>query len=422
MFKDIENLMIDSQSKTDIEYWPLLKHYIIIRQASKNGIVDLQYKSSSKLRLFLALLLSIFNLVRAYFSSSKKAFFGASSRAFIKNDSVKDEFLADDKLVDFTLLYHCSNFEKVCLKSAFKKKVVFENILMKCFTIGKGFFVKQNNISSNYFSGKLLKTLQQDFNLEASDIDSIVFDFENKKQFYSLLLRFLRVDKVWLISSYTKGAIISASNNLQIETTELQHGVVAPYHPSYLFAGACLWNSSLLPKNLLLTSSFWLSFMKKSNFVDKLNISVNELGKGNNNTLDTYCRSLQEGGGYMLFTGQGVCYNEVFDFIKDFLRLNPTLKFVYRPHPREHLNYLAYAEHVLSDNFIVIDRDSYANTKQLVCGAKAHISIFSSCHFEAIELLNKTYVLDIIDNNLMEPGRGDDNIVFFKSAHELSIN
>jgi hypothetical protein len=422
MFKEIENLMVEGHSKKDIEYWPLLKHHIIIRQANKNGIEDLQYKSSSKLRLFLALLLSIFNLVRAYFSSSKKAFFGASSRAVIKNDSVKDEFLADDKLVDFTLLYHCSNFEKVCLKSAFKKKVVFENILMKCFTIGRVFFVKQKNISSNYFSSKLLKTLQQDFDLEASDIDSIVFDFENKKQFYSLLLRFLRVDKVWLISSYTKAAIISASNNLKIETTELQHGLLAPYHPSYSFSGACPWSSSLLPRHLLLTSSFWLSFMKKSNFVDKLNISVNELAKDNTNILDTYCSSLQEGGGYILFTGQGICYNEVFDFICEFLSLNPTVKFVYRPHPREHLNYLAYTEHILPDNFVVIDRDSYADTKQLVRGAKAHISIFSSCHFEAIELLNKTYVLDIIDNNLMEAGRGDDNIVFFKNAHELSLN
>ena len=422
MFKEIEKLMVEGHSKKDIEYWPLLKHHIIIRQANKNGIEDLQYKSSSKIRLLFAFFLSVSNLLRAYFAPHTKAFFGASSRAIIKKGSLKDEFVSEDKLADFTLLYHCSNYEKICLKTAFKKRIIFENLLMKCYTIIRSMFFKKDGISNEYFSSEMLGSLKENFALKKSDIDLILFDFENKKRFYTLLLRFLNVDKTWLISSYTKSAIISASNNLQIETTELQHGVVAPYHPSYSFAGARLWGSSLLPINLLLTSSFWLSFMEKSNFVDKLNISVNELAKDNTNILDTYCSSLQEGGGYILFTGQGVCYNKVFDFIREFLSLNPMVKFVYRPHPREHLNYLAYTEHILSDNFIVIDRDSYANTKQLVCGAKAHISIFSSCHFEAIELLNKTYVLDIIDNNLMEAGRGDDNIVFFKSAHELSLN
>lgn len=421
MFKEIENLMIEGHLQKDVEYWPLIKHEIMIRQAKKNGVKDLQFKSSSKLRLCFALLLSIINLIRALFSPIKKVFFGASSRAIIKDDVVLDEFLSNDKLTEFTLLYHCSNFEKVCLKTAFRNKIVFENILMKCFTILRGFFVHKKEISSDFLSCKLLTTLQRSFELEPSEIDAILVDFESKKLFYSLLLRFLKVDEVWLISSYTKAAIISSSNYLEIETTELQHGVLAPYHHSYSFSGGNTWNSSLLPKNLLLTSSFWLSFMKKSNFVDKSNISVNEFSR-HINELDTYCLTLQEGGGYIIFTGQGVCYDDVFDFIIDFLRLNPTIKFIYRPHPREHLNYLSYTKKILSNNFVVIDRDDYTDTKQLVLGAKAHISIFSSCHFEAIELLKKTYVLDIIDNNLMEAGRGDDNIVFFKNAHELSIN
>jgi hypothetical protein len=131
---------------------------------------------------------------------------------------------------------------------------------------------------------------------------------------------------------------------------------------------------------------------------------------------------LRASDGYAVFTGQGISYDKVFAFFKDFMQLNPTIKLVYRPHPREHLNYKKYTDNMLSSNFLVVDRDSYADTKKLILGAKAHISIFSSCHFEAIELLHKTYVLDIIENNLMEVGRGDESIVFFKSAHELSLN
>ena len=423
MFRDIERKIIASQSKKDIEYWPLLKHEICIRKSRQGGGTDFQYKSPLNVRLFIALLLSLLNLLIACITPHKTAFFGASSRAIIKNNKITDEFLSENQLSSCILLYHCSNYEKICLKTVFKKKVIFENLIMKLYTGVKGLFINKRSISHNYLSVSTLNLVKQEYGLDDVDLDIIFFNFECKIHFYTLLLRMIKINKLYLISSYTKTALVSSANNLKISTLEYQHGVVAPYHPSYYYTGKNVWDSTLLPTALCLSSSFWLTFMKNANFVSKLSVNESTLVKYDGKIkLDDFCRSLRDKGDYVIFTGQGISYDDVFDFIREFLNVNPELNFIYRPHPREHLNYRRYTENILSSNFFVVDRDSYQDTKQLILGAKAHISIFSSCHFEAIELLNKTYVLDILDDNVMAAGKGDANIIFFKKAHELSIN
>lgn len=422
MFKYIESIMIEEQSSKAMEYWPLIKHAITIRLAHDKRGEDLQYKSSSKVRLVIALVISLFNLFQHVFTSKKAMFFGASSRAVIKNNKLVDEFLPKEKLEECVLMYHCSNFENVSLVGAFKNKVIFENLLMKVFIgLTKGLY-KNKLSSSRYFSLPVLAYIYKNYGLDEGELDSILYEFERKIKFYNLIFKFLNIKKVSVISSYTKAAIVSSANQLNIETKEYQHGVVAPYHPLYKFTGETPWSSSLLPKLLVLSSSYWLSSMQASNFISHKGLTVND--KKNVNTLESNCilNNIIGNDSYILFTGQGICYQGVFDFIHDFLMIYPNITFVYRPHPREHLNYLDYTKNVSSNNFLVIDREVFSDTTSLIRGAKKHISIFSSCHFEALELLNETFVLDIIADNIMEAGRGDANIVFFKKAQELSIN
>lgn len=413
--------MIEEQSSKAMEYWPLIKHAITIRLAHDKRGEDLQYKSSSKVKLVIALVISLFNLFQHVFTSKKIMFFGASSRAVIKKNRLVDEFLPKEKLEECLLMYHCSNFENVSLIGAFKNKVIFENLLMKVFIgLTKGLY-KNKLSSSRYFSLPVLAYIYKNYGLDADELDSILYEFERKIKFYNLIFKFLNIKKVSVISSYTKAAIVSSANQLNIETKEYQHGVVAPYHPLYKFTGETPWSSSLLPKLLVLSSDFWLSSMKSSNFINHKNIIVNSQKYILDIEANSYLHNLI-GGEYVLFTGQGISYQGVFDFIHDFLMIYPNIKFVYRPHPREHLNYLDYTKSIISNNFLVIDREICPDTRSLIRGAKQHISIFSSCHFEALELLNKTFVLDIVVDNIMEAGRGEENIVFFKKAQELSIN
>lgn len=422
MFKYIENLMITEKSSKAMEYWPLIKHAILVRRTKNKRGEDLQYKSSSKFRLILALLISLFNLSRLVFSSKQSVFFGASSRATINKNELVDEFLSKEELEECALMYQCSNFESISLTGAFKNKIIFENLLMKVFIGVRKRLYKNRQSLSKCFSSEMLAYINKNYEFEVKELDSILCEFENKKKFYDLIFKFLAIKKISLVSSYTKGAIVSSANQLNIETKEYQHGVVAPYHLLYKFTGDTPWSSFLLPKKLVLSSGYWLSSMQSSNFISNKGLSVNGNIKLKNLEPNCVLNDIIRDDSYVLFTGQGICYQGVFDFIQDFLKTYPTLKFVYRPHPREHLNYINYTKNISSNNFLVVDRKMCPDTNSLIRDAKLHISIFSSCHFEALELLNKTYVLDIAVGNIMEAGRGDANIVFFKKAQELSIN
>lgn len=420
MFEDIESFIRNKGSASDSEYWPLLKKHLVVLQTERNGTEDSKYVSSNKLRVILSILISLINLIRSVNSPKQKLFFGASSRAIIKDCVLVDEFISSDNILERNLLYHCSNFEKVSLITAFKKKIIFENLLMKLFVVSRRLLVKKETLGSLHLSKKLLEVLDHKFDLQRDAINLILFNFQSQKIFYTHVLRWLKAKDIILISSYTKHAIVSAANELNVNLTEIQHGVMAPYHPLYSYSGRNFWNSSLIPKNITLTSEFWLLPMQKSNFVNKTNIRVVESKEDINLSTNHFMQSLQKE--YVLFTGQGICYEQVFEFISNYIKLNPKVFFVYRPHPREHLNYLKYTKSITSSNFLVVDRDLEPNTKSLISGAKAHISIFSSCHFEALELLNCTYVLDIIENNLMWAGRGMESIVFFKKAEELDLH
>ncbi|WP_223975853.1 hypothetical protein [Vibrio sp. B1FIG11] len=101
-----------------------------------------------------------------------------------------------------------------------------------------------------------------------------MLDYECKKAAYKKLIQWLGVVRVEVVSAYTKPAIVSAANGLGIETLEYQHGLLAPYHPSYHYTGDRLWRSSMLPNRLKLYSSFWQMKMREANFVKEDAIEV----------------------------------------------------------------------------------------------------------------------------------------------------
>jgi hypothetical protein len=97
---------------------------------------------------------------------------------------------------------------------------------------------------------------------------------------------------------------------------------------------------------------------------------------------------------FVLFTGQGVIYNEIINFFengKKWLSENKLI-LVYKAHPSEEVGlnnpinkFCLNSEsfHFESDNVL---RESF------ISNCEAHIAVYSSCHFDAVDLIGKTYV------------------------------
>jgi len=418
MFKEIENFIKANNLVNEEEIWPLLKYQLTRKKTLNGNANEMEYKSTSYLRIFLAVLISLVNLLKTKFTQKESAFFGATSRAQITKLDILDEFLNHDLLKNSYCLYHCSNLEVVNLYYAFKHGVIFENLLVRIFSfcITKKYYRKKYN---GYFSQGFLTLLNEKYNFDESELIDLFISYEIKRKIYNDILKFLKVDTCIVISSYTKPAIVSAANDLQKNTLEYQHGLLAPYHTSYIYCSDKTWQSSLLPKKIILNSSFWEENMRKSSFIKESQIEINESHEYSTNQEKSELQCYLGNKKYVVFTGQGICYDEIINFIVEFLEINIAVYFVYRPHPREYKNYNKIVESVNSERLIIVDRTKIKNTNCLIEGALAHFSIYSSCHFEAIDILGKTFVFDVLDNNIMRLGGVNNHIVYFDSASNL---
>lgn len=418
MHKVIEKYILDNNLSNEAEVWPLLKYqmtrHIIL---SKGGVEDMEFKSKSYVSLLIFLIVSLCNLYMARFRNKKAAYFGAFSRVSINEGMIYDEFLSSDKQQKQCILYHCSNFEDAKILTCFTHGVIFENLIVKLLVVfikHFGYYSRTPSLSEDF-----IELLIREYGVSQKQVEAILQDYECKKAAYKKLMKWLGVQNVEIVSAYTKPAIVSAANELGIKTLEYQHGLLAPYHPSYHYAGVELWRSSMLPTRLKLYSSFWQIKMREANYVPEEEIEFE-------GALPQACEEVKKqiyeqvgNDKFFLFTGQGICYVDIAEFINGLIDKYPNYTVVYRPHPRENRNYIQLISLVNNSRLKVIDRKVCLNTLALINAAQAHFSIFSSCHFDALELLGKTYVLDVIDNNIMKMGKDDKNIIFVSNANQI---
>src|SRR5690606_34161166 len=109
---------------------------------------------------------------------------------------------------------------------------------------------------------------------------------------------------------------------------------------------------------------------------------------------------------YLLFTGQGQNIEVLLNFFKNsvsFLKENGLL-LLFKPHPAENENIsISIKEFCMQNPEQLVYYEGKSTTLSLIANSIAHISISSFCHFDAVNLLGKTYLLDLpYENNIFE--------------------
>lgn len=125
---------------------------------------------------------------------------------------------------------------------------------------------------------------------------------------------------------------------------------------------------------------------------------------------------------YIVFTGQGILKDEVCDFLRDYGCYGINIQLLYIPHPTESEEYLADIKNATSqfDNIDIISSGNFS-TEALIMNSVAHVSIYSSCHFDSVHYLGKTYVFDALPENIMHyyAKRAPEKFVLIKSYADL---
>lgn len=87
-----------------------------------------------------------------------------------------------------------------------------------------------------------------------------LFKYENEKKYFDKILDRVRPDKVIMVVSYGKEELIASAKERNIETIEVQHGVISSYHMGYYFPFE--FPIPYFPDELILFGEYWKQSVK----------------------------------------------------------------------------------------------------------------------------------------------------------------
>ena len=370
----------------------------------KNYLYANSLKSSIKLAVdnrkdflnkntFNIILLSITNYFKSVRKKSDVLFVGAGSGIFEYENEIVDEYLPNE-LEERNIIYFASaDYPDRLLKyKAYlhKNSVIIHSFLVVPFRILLSKFLKkQINIPRQKINALLSKYID-DF-----DIDSIFnahIKFIANYYIYKILLKPFRLKRAYIVSAYTNSSLIAVLKEKGVEVIEIQHGFIGPMHRGYNYA----FKSSLLPApdKIYVYDDFWKNELIDAGFFEKNQIIIKERKKYSlvKKDLNLFDKK------FIVFTGQGGFYDKIAKFLKDNNEyiLNNDIYFIYLPHPNEINKDLSFLE--INEHIKVLSEKKYI-TEQYIYNSLAHISVYSSCHFDAIHFKGKTFILDVLVDN-----------------------
>lgn len=200
---------------------------------------------------------------------------------------------------------------------------------------------------------------------------------------YDSLFRLLKPINSYVVSAYSKSDICASLKARNVLVNEIQHGLIGSEHRGYNYSKVPHLPT---PDYIFVYNDFWKEELVYAGYYKLEQIIVD--GRLKYDKIDDSSNTEQK---YILFTGQGFGYSEIIQFVTHshlFLRENQ-LKFIYKQHPREVCSEL----HMLKCSEYIEVYSGIETTEMLIKNSVAHISFYSSCHFDAVHFLGKSFIL-----------------------------
>ena len=238
------------------------------------------------------------------------------------------------------------------------------------------------------------------------------------------LLRRLKPSAVW-VADNGEWALLAAAREAGVPVFEFQHGVVDDGHPNALSAACAVWKSVIpRPHRLLVYGTHWKEALQKAGFYDQEIIVTGSV------LVDSYrnraARRLRESGPgrVVVLTTQGVDREPLMRWMERFMELvrekGPVRLFI-KTHPSYETDTAAYRARFRGDPRVtVVGGNEEPATLDLIARADWHISISSTCHYDALGLGVPTVVLGLTTHDVVDVLRIRGHAAFASSAEELA--
>ncbi len=407
----------------DTTSWIRVKNYLYALTLQKVNTNNFKVKEFLTKNGIFLILLSIKNYFLNLFNKEEKILFvGAGSGLFFYNNKILDTFFPDYLDKDEVIYFLSGDYVDKLIK--YKSYLIKNKAIIYSYLVGplKIIFTKifakfiKFDISSDIL--EFLKNNNMPTSKES--LKSIHANFIVTIYLYKIFLMPLKIKKAYIVSAYSNSEIIYILKKRGVEVIELQHGVIGSVHRAYNYA----LNDKLLPtpNKIDVYDSFWKEELIKAGYF-KAN-QINVVGRWKYDLIDKNLTIYNNR--YIVFTGQGGFYKEIIEFFNravGFLEKN-SLKLLYLPHPNETKEIIDNLKNnIKNKNAIILSQDKEFTTEQYIYNSIAHVSVYSSCHFDTIYYKDKTYVYDILEDNPMSYYiyNFKDKFIPIKTIDEISI-
>jgi len=214
-----------------------------------------------------------------------------------------------------------------------------------------------------------------------------------KKMFRWVLARF-SPRYLLLINAYNDHAVVAAAKELGIQVVELQHGALNRYSPGYAWSTYALpYKSHMpIPDRLFLYGDYWKQELEELGFwgdaLESVGSPYMDQFRGQHN--------YQVEQVTLVVTTQNVDTDQLIEFLDTFVQLaNGTMDFrlIIKLHPQEP-DKIPYAQRLERyKNVTILSNTEPPPTFELLALADFHLSISSTCHYEALALGTPTVIL-----------------------------
>ena len=226
--------------------------------------------------------------------------------------------------------------------------------------------------------------------------------FRCSTRYYTKLLEKRRPEKIYLVVSYSyyKRPLIAAAKTLGIETVEIQHGTLSPYHLGYNFpndAGPL----DYFPDRFLTFGDYWRDAADYPLPKER----IETLGFTHFNRQRSKYIHLDRNTDQVLFISQGAIGAQLAEFTLKSLPYLADKRIYYKLHPGEYnrwkMDYPALVRAAEHKNFEVIDHNdidlyTYFGTSTYQIGC------FSTALYEGLAFGCKTIVVDLPGTEYMD--------------------
>lgn len=380
------------------------------------------HKSKEPYRLWELLRIAARDLPALIFARRARYFVVTYSSAFLEQEGehFKDVFF-DDLLRQLGDFYKIEKLNNKSFSSRSRAALIKSDATTIGFDLLISMFLHRFNVSDQLpaIADKMSANLRREPGLEGFTTERILGelkDFYWRKRLYSWLLKKIRPEYLFSSDGYSDHAVIAAAQERGIKVCEFQHGSFEEeLLPAYAWSSyaAKYQAQMLLPDKLFLYGDYWKQQLEAARVWEGRLHSVGSLRIDQYRKSRSHDHSALADTRKILLTTQGIDTEALIAFIKEFLKIGAgkaAIELAIKLHPAFESNKQIYersfAEH---QQVRVISGSESPSTFELLSAADLHLSISSTCHYDALGLGVPSVILPLASSGYVMPlyKRGD---------------